>query len=263
MEQPLVQLRGVVAGYGKHTVLRGIDLEFRPGEFCAIIGPNGCGKSTLLKAMIGFLPVFEGEIFVFGKALPRWKAPALARKISLIPQEISYQFDIPVRDIVLSGRHPYLRFGQDYSPGHHAFAEQVLRDFDLWDLRDIPISCLSGGEKQRVHLARAWAQDTPVLMMDESFANLDLSHQVEAMNRLAARHREGGRLVIVVSHNINLAAEYCNRIVLMNRGVVVCDGSPEDVLRESVLRDVYQTDVIRIDHPVSGRPNLLYPPARP
>jgi iron complex transport system ATP-binding protein len=254
-----LELRGVTAGYGAKIILRDFDLSFHSGDFCALLGPNGCGKSTLLKTIVGALPLLQGSISINGKS--GYRPRELARIITLIPQETVYQFDFTVEDIVLSGQFPYLRFGQDYHDCHREVADQAIAEFALESQRHTPISQLSGGEKQRVLLARAWAQNTPIVLMDETFANLDLNYQIEAMQKLAERNRKHGHTVVVVSHNINLVSQYCDRIILVKEGAVIADGSPDSVITEAGFHELFGASIIRIQHPQSGRPVLLYPTA--
>ncbi len=254
-----LELNNIHAGYPEKNVIEGLNVRFDEGEFCALIGPNGCGKSTLLKAMIGFLPLQSGRILLDGTNTVDFSRKRFSREIALIPQDFHVQFDYPVEDIVLMGRFPYLDAWKDYTKSDHEAVEAILDRLDLTMLRDIPFSRLSGGEQQRVSIARALAQDTRTILMDESFSHLDINHQLEIMELIRSVNREHGKLVILVSHNINLAANYCPRIVMMKAGKLIADGSPDNVINGENLHKLFGIDIPLVTNPHTGHPLLTYP----
>ncbi|MDO9578394.1 MAG: ABC transporter ATP-binding protein [Candidatus Cloacimonadales bacterium] len=255
----IVELENISLGYREKRVIEDLSLSFESGEFCALLGPNGAGKSTLLKSLIGFLKPSEGTIKIAGKSLKNWPQPELAKVVSLIPQDFQLQFDYSVEEIVQMGRFPYLGYWQKYSAEDRNIVAEILEQLDLTSMKDNLYSQLSGGERRRVSIARALAQQTEILLMDEAFANLDINHQLEIMQLLSRINEEQRKLIILVSHNINLSSEYCRRIVMMKKGKVVADGKPAEIINQENLERVYNARLEIIKNPVSGKPNLIYP----
>lgn len=254
-----MKLKNLDAGYRKLRVLKGVNLNFNKGEFTAIIGPNGAGKSTLLKVLCGFLPPTSGSIEIDGRSIVSYGGSELARKIALIPQETQMQFDYTVFDLVMMGRFPYLDFWQTYREEDRIFVSKLLKDLDLSDYEQKFYSQLSGGEKQRVGIARALAQDTENILMDESFSHLDINHQIEIMRLLTKINKEKGKSIVMVSHNINLAVEYCERMILLKDGRVFADGKPKEVIIDENLAAVYGIIPPIMHNPKTGNPYILYP----
>ncbi len=255
----MISLKKIAAGYLQKDVISDIELKFKPGEFCAILGPNGAGKSTLLKTIPGFLPRTSGEIIINERSLDAWKRKELARIIALIPQEFQLQFDFTVEDLVLMGRFPYTGYSQNYTSLDKEKAMEVMEKLDLIEMKGKMFSQLSGGEKQRVAVARALVQETDVILMDESFSHLDINHQIELMDIVTTINRELGKLIILVSHNVNLAAEYCDRMILIKHGKIIADGSPLEIVTRENLQKLYNMELQIISNPNTGRPCLLYP----
>ncbi|KQC07850.1 MAG: hypothetical protein APR54_05485 [Candidatus Cloacimonas sp. SDB] len=255
----MINLEKVSAGYLHQEVIHAVDLKFEAGEFCAILGPNGAGKSTLLKAIPGYLSRSAGEISIMHKTLEQWKRKELAKKISLIPQDFQLQFDFTVTDLVLMGRFPYTNSLQNYSHKDKSKVNEVLKLLDLYKYKNKMFSQLSGGEKQRVSIARALVQETDVILMDESFSHLDINHQIEIMNIITGINRQLGKLIILVSHNINLAAEYCDRIIFIKDGRISKDGKPLEIINKANLQEIYGMELEIAKNPVSQKPYLLYP----
>jgi len=255
----MIEIKNVVAGYQNKTVIRNLDLRFKEGEFCALLGPNGAGKSTLLKVLLGYIKPEEGFVKIVNNRLAGWKKSELAKIVSLIPQKVEMQFDYTVEDLVLMGRFPYLGYWRGYSAKDREIVQEALQQLDLYEMRNEMFSQLSGGEQQRVAIARALVQDTPIILMDEAFSHLDINHQLEIMQILSRINREQNKLIILVSHNINLTSEYCDRIIFLKKGQLVDEGTPEEVLIPETLKTVYGADLQTVPNPVSGKPNLIYP----
>jgi len=254
----MIRINNVSTGYYNQKVIDGLSLTFRRGEFCSILGPNGAGKTTLLKAIIGYLPLITGQIEIEKRDLSDWSRKELARKISIIPQEISYQFDYTVTELVLMGRYPYLNYWQTYRSLDRQEVETVLEELHLQPLRDKPYSQLSGGEKQRVNIARALVQNTAIILLDEALVHLDINHQLDIITLLADINLKHNKLIILISHNINLSADYCDRIIILKDGKLFTEGRAEEVLTAANLRAVYGTDLQVFTNPFSGKPNIFY-----
>jgi len=255
----MIKFENVTLAYRNQEVIKNLSLDFEAGEFCALIGPNGAGKSTLLKSVVKFLEPTTGKIFLDEKPLTLWKHKKLAQRIALIPQDFQLQFDYKVQDLVLTGRFPYLGYWQNYSQKDRQIVEKILRELDLFSMRNKMFSQLSGGEKQRVSIARALVQETEIILMDEAFANLDINHQLEIMKILSQINREQKKLVILVSHNLNLASDYCERIIMLKEGKLIADGSPHEIINMKTIKKLFDAEFDIIENPISHRPNLVYP----
>ncbi len=258
----MIQLKQISTGYNEQLVIDNLSLRFEQGELCSLLGPNGAGKSTLLRMMTGYQRLWSGIIEFDGLSINRLKPKDLAKIVAIIPQEIHLQFDYSVRELVMMGRYPYLHYWQKYSCNDHLVVADILANLDLSELQYKNYSQLSGGEKQRVNIARALAQQSEVILMDESLVHLDINHQLEIMDLLVSINQQQKKSIIIVSHNINLAADYCNRIILMKNGKIAADGAPEMVVRSENLKRVYKADIATFINKSSGRPNILYPGSR-
>ena len=225
--------------YGAKKAVDGLSLAIPPGRFYGLVGPNGCGKSTLLDLLMGNRSPVSGKIEFAGKRLENYSRKALARHLALVPQDFTIHFAFTVLEVVLMGRHPYLpRFG---APGSedYGIAQKAMNAIGIGDFADRYVTELSGGEKQRVVVARALAQETPVLMLDEATSNLDIGHTMEIFNVARQRVRERGETVIAVIHNLNLAAAYCDEMIFMKEGKIAASGPTKETLTPEVIRDVF------------------------
>ncbi len=237
-------------------VAPGLDLRVAAGAFVGVVGPNGAGKSTLLRLLAGVLRPTGGAVMLKGRPLADRPRRAVARVMALVPQEGGLADDFTVAEAVALGRHPHRsRFGAWRAEDADAVA-QALAAADLEALRDRPVQALSGGERQRVLFARALAQAPEIMLLDEPTAHLDLAHRQRLLDLLAARHR-AGLTVICVLHDLNLAALYCDRLVLMAGGRIVADGAPAAVLTADALATHYGAAVDVVPHPTHGAPQIL------
>jgi iron complex transport system ATP-binding protein len=248
---------GLTAGYGSRAVLRGVDVAVRPGEFVGIIGPNGTGKSTLLKALTGIMPLQTGAVLLGGRPLTDYSARAAARRMAVVPQTSMPAFSFSVREVVSMGRHPHIGGWAPFGEEDRAAVDAALARTDMTRLADRPVDQLSSGELQRAIIARALAQEPEVLLLDEPTAHLDLGHQLDTFGLLvdlAAR----GLAVLCVSHDLNLAGEYCGRVLLLSEGRVYAEGSPAEVITAPNLQAAYGTLVQVRANPYSGQPVVLH-----
>lgn len=253
----VLSTRDLHAGYRPgEAVLQGISLTFAPGELCGIVGPNGSGKSTLLKALTGLLPPQQGEVCLDGQPLTRLTPAAIARSLAVVAQDQPADFDFSVLDVVLMGRFAHLRRLQWEGPQDEALAREALSLVRAQHLAERSYRALSGGERQRVALARALCQQPDVLLLDEPTSHLDLGHQGEVFNLLESLS-ERGLTVITVLHDLNLAARYCKRLVVMQSGRVVADGPTGQVLTAELVQRVYDSEVVVTPHPLDGGPQVV------
>ncbi len=258
---PLVA-RSVHFAYPRHEpVLRDVSLKVESGQVLGILGPNGSGKSTLLRLLSGWLKPQQGEIELWGTPLARLKAHEIARQLAVVPQETHVDFPFTVMEMVLMGRAPYLGGLALESATDVACAHEAMERMGVAHLASRMVQELSGGERQRVVLARALAQDTPVLLLDEPGAFLDLHHVVAIYDLLRDLAAEG-RSIVTVLHDLNLAALYCDRVVLFCRGQVFCAGAPAEVITYANVTEVYETEVYVDLNDLTGAVNVL-PLSRP
>ena len=241
----MLQFKDLRAGYDGVERLHGLCAEMRPGRMTAVIGPNGCGKSTLIKCAAGILRPTSGEICLDGRALEALPRRERARFISYMPQSRLVP-DIPVRHLVQHGRYPHLKWGQSPQKSDREIVRAALARVGLSDLAGRSVLNLSGGERQRAYLAMMLAQQTPVMLLDEPTTYLDLSSQFALMELLRALCDEQ-RSVIVVLHDLALALEYADDVLLMRAGEAVVQSSPEELYRSGALQDVFKVDVQRLD----------------
>ncbi|MFQ5330428.1 MAG: ABC transporter ATP-binding protein [Thermodesulfobacteriota bacterium] len=238
MTSPLLRLEGITFSYGRGAVLQGVNLSVGEGEFIGIIGPNGSGKTTLLKVMARILVPASGVVRLGGQPIADMGRRELSQKVAFVPQEETTPFSFTAMEMVLMGRSPYLRGLQMEGAEDIAAAESAMTLTDCWRFRERDIHTLSGGERRRVYLARALAQEPDIILMDEPTTHLDIHHQVEIMERVEELNR-GGLTVVMVSHDINLAARFCATLVALREGDVIRHGRPEKVINGDLLEELY------------------------
>ncbi|MDR3640691.1 MAG: ABC transporter ATP-binding protein [Humidesulfovibrio sp.] len=249
----MIRAQGLSCGYGGRAVLHDVDLRLGPGEFAALLGPNGSGKTTLLLALAGLLPALRGGVELSGRAVSGLPARERARLVSCVPQGATPPPGYSVRELVRMGRFASSDFWGGYGPRDEAAAEAALADARCLDLAERQASELSGGEFQRVLLARALCQGRGALLLDEATSALDLARRVEAFDLLAAQNRLGSTVFTAV-HDLNLAALYCPRLIFLKQGRVALDGPTAEIFTEANLKDIYETDIRVAPHPVTGAP---------
>lgn len=233
-------LRGVTCRLGGHEILHGIDLDIRPGEVLALVGPNGAGKSTLLGVISGDLKVSGGTAQLHGREIADWRTADLSRERSVLAQSNEVSFPFTVRQVIEMGRSPW--WGRDESDRDDAAVSAALAATDTTHLVHRVFTTLSGGEKARVSLARVLAQETPIVLLDEPTAALDLRHQEEIM-ALAGDLADQGRTVVAVVHDLSLAAAYADRVAIIDGGQLVALGSPGEVLTPELIESTYRIGV--------------------
>jgi len=244
-------------GYGDRTVVDGLDLVVPPGRITAIVGANACGKSTLLRSMSRLLAPRAGTVLLDGKAVHRMPAKQLARTLGLLPQSPIAPEGITVADLVGRGRHPHQGILSRWNAHDDEAVATALDATDTAALADRAVDELSGGQRQRVWIAMALAQETDLLLLDEPTTFLDVSHQVEVLDLLVDLNRTRGTTVVMVLHDLNLAARYADHLVALAGGTVHASGAPVDVLTEDTVRAVFGLDSRIITDPTSGTPLML------
>jgi iron complex transport system ATP-binding protein len=253
----MLNIKSIQVAYGNRIVLRDLSLRVKPGEITAIIGPNGAGKSTLIRAVSGVQPILAGQILIAGKALHELNQTMRARYLAVVPQAHRLPGAYTVYQTVLLGRTHYLNFLGHAGKNDHERVHLALERTNTLDLAERRVGELSGGEQQLVLLARAFAQDTPILLLDEPTTHLDLQHQSSLLNLVRTRAREKALTVIIVLHDLNLAGLYADKVTLMSKGEIYALGSPSEVLTADNLTAVYGVPVQVITHPEYGSPLIL------
>lgn len=244
----------VSCSYGSHNVLDGITFTVERGAFAGILGPNGSGKTTLLRCLSRVLKPRRGTVLLEDRDLYRESPRRVALKMAVVPQENATVFSFTVGEVVLMGRTPHLKMFQREGEADLAAAARAMELTGISHLADRPVTALSGGEYQRVVIARALAQEPEVILLDEPTSHLDINHQLELLELLKVLSRREKLTVVCVFHDLNLAAQYCDRLILMKEGRIFALGRPEEVLTPQNIRSVFGASVAVRRHPLSGRP---------
>ncbi len=251
---PVFEARDVAHTYpgSARAALANVSLSVSPGMLYCLIGPNGSGKSTLLKLLLGALELQGGEIAFLGRPLARWSRRDLARRIGVVPQSEELAFPLTVREMVAMGRYPHLGLLDRPGPEDERALDDALRRCDIAELAARPLATLSGGERQRVRIARALAQQPQTLVLDEPTTSLDIRHEMQIFELLAELARVDRVTIVLVTHNLNLAARYADRLLLLSEGSPAAEGRPGDVLSREIIERVYGWPVIVSEHPGPG-----------
>lgn len=242
MTETIIELKNLSIGYGNKSVLQDVNAKINKDEIVGIIGCNGAGKSTLLKTIRGLLPKQSGEILYFGRKLESFSEKELAREVAYLQQNVEVGFGYTGKDIVLAGRYPYMKWWKGESISDEELALKCMEYTGTKELAERPVNEVSGGQKQRILLAKVLAQQTPILFLDEPTTGLDMVYQEEIF-RFSKALAKMGKTILMVVHELNLAAKYCSRIILLGEGTVIADGRPDNVFTEKILSKAYNAPV--------------------
>lgn len=253
-----IEINSLNFTYGDgEKILDGININIERGKFYTILGPNGSGKTTLVKLISKALNVQNQNIFVEGKDVNSIRNKTLATKVAVVPQYTYIDFDFSVIDIVLMGRAPHISRFASENEKDMKIVQNSMEITNTWHLRDKNINSISGGERQRVIVARAIAQETDIVILDEPISNLDIHHQIEILNQIKLLNIKKQKTIIAVLHDLNIAAAYSDNMILMNKGRIHTMGTREQVLKENIIKEVYGLDVHIISDPVTKRPVII------
>ena len=267
----MIEIDDVAVELGGNSILDGVTTRVEESRFVGLVGPNGAGKTTLLRAIHGVLAPDRGEVRVGGDSVAALSSTEASRRVAVVPQDTTLSFDFPVEEVVAMGRHPYRsRFsgpqsaaaGDDAVPSGGGRVEWGMARTEVDEFAERSITAVSGGERQRVLLARALAQDTPALLLDEPTASLDINHQVRTLE-LVRELADEGKTVVAAIHDLNLAAHYCDELRLLAGGEIRASGDPEEVLAEDHLEAAFDTRAVVSSHPVTGSTYVTALPERP
>jgi iron complex transport system ATP-binding protein len=234
----LLEIKNLSFNVGERKILNDINFSVRDGEIVGIIGPNGAGKTTFLKSINGIIEEIKGEILFNGKNIKEYDKKNLARHISFMNQNTNVGFDFSCLDIVVLGRYPYLKRFQEYSDEDREKAKKYMEKTNTLKFQDRMITELSGGERQRVLFAKTLTQESELILLDEPTASLDMKYEEEIFS-IISQMREERKSVIAIIHNLRVAMKYCTRLILLNDGKIIGDGTPQEIVTEKNLRDIY------------------------
>jgi iron complex transport system ATP-binding protein len=253
----MLEARSITVNYGPREAVRGVSLRLEAGEMTAIIGPNGAGKSTLLRALNGSLTPSSGEVLLDGAPLQSYARRAIARRLAVVAQEGELRFPVTVMQFVLGGRYASSSGAWGWESDRDVdVARGVLRETELEGFEGRLMSELSGGERQRAVVARALATEAMIFLLDEPTANLDLAHQATMLKLVRVRCDRQNASAVVVTHDVNLAAEFAHRVLLLKDGSAVGIGTPREVLTAKLLRHVFDLEVLVDANPITAAPRI-------
>jgi iron complex transport system ATP-binding protein len=257
MTAPVLEGRGLRLGYDGRIVLTDLDIAIERGTVTTLVGANGSGKSTLLKALGRLLVPAAGEVLIDGESLRSLRSKEVARRIAILPQNPVAPAGTSVRELVLRGRNPHQSWARPWSPDDAAVVDRVLAQTGLVEVADRPVTDLSGGQRQRAWIALVLAQEARTLLLDEPTTFLDLTHQLEVLGLVRRINRESGTTVVMVLHDLSLAARYSDRLVVIGEGRILADGAPASVLEPAILKRAFGLRARVLPDPVTGTPLVV------
>ncbi|WP_063060227.1 ABC transporter ATP-binding protein [Nocardia sienata] len=253
----VLRAENLALGYDGAPVVNDLTFDVPTGSVTSIIGPNGCGKSTLLRGLGRLIAPRAGRVLLDGKPINTLPTRQVARRVSILPQSPAAPPGLTVADLVSRGRHPRQRWYEQFSVLDETTLRDVLNSTGMLDLAGARLEELSGGQRQRAWISMTLAQETGIMLLDEPTTYLDLAHQVELLELIVRMNREHNRTVLMVLHDISLAARYSDHLVAMKNGAIVTQGTPAQVVRPDVLRDVFGLAAQVVTEPTAGRPHVI------
>jgi len=254
----MIQLNQVSKSFDGETVLMNVGFAVKPGEFVGLIGPNGSGKSTLLRLLSGVEKPSAGRVYLRDRDAQSYARKELAAWLAVLEQDALPPVGFSVREVIEMGRFPFQNWlGQEQGDAGDELIDAIIERLQLGELADRPVHTVSGGQKQRVALGKVMAQEPQLLLLDEPTTYLDIAFQIQLMDYVRKWQIECGMTVVAVLHDLNLAAQYCTRLLVLHEGKLVADGEPSEIMTCELIEQVYGTKPIVLPHPVSGVPQIL------
>jgi iron complex transport system ATP-binding protein len=252
-----LEAKQLTLAYDNATIIRNLNIGIPTGKTTVLVGANGCGKSTLLRGLARLLKPKSGMVYLDGKAISQLKAKTVAKKLGMLPQSPTAPEGLTVRDLVAMGRYPYQSWMQQWSTEDEEKVAEALEITTMTQLAARPLDSLSGGQKQRAWIAMVLAQDTDILLLDEPTTFLDLSHQVELLDLLAELQETQGKTIVMILHDLNLSCRYADYLVAIQQGKVYATGTPEQVMTEETVRDVFNLECRIVNDPLADTPMCI------
>ncbi|MCR8644897.1 ABC transporter ATP-binding protein [Paenibacillus sp. N1-5-1-14] len=260
MEDNMIKVEHVSRSFGEQTVLQDVSFQIHQGEFVGIIGTNGSGKTTLLRLISGVDTTGAGDIQIRGKKIAGYPRKVLAKFLAVLSQDALPPIGFTVREIIEMGRYPFQNWLGEEAVGGVQLVENIIDKLQLRELSERSVDDLSGGQRQRVALGKVMAQEPSILLLDEPTTFLDIGYQLQMMDYIRKWQEECQMTVVAVLHDLNLAAQYCTRLLVLHDGVIIADGSPQEVLTQKLVQQVYGTVPVILPHPSNGLPQILLQP---
>lgn len=252
-----MQTNNLSLGYDRETIIDQLSLPIVTGQITALVGPNGCGKSTLLRGLARLLKPKTGSVLLDGKAIHTMPTKQLAKQLGILPQSPTAPEGLTVHELVAQGRYPHQGFFQQWSAEDEAATREAIAITNMVSFADRPLHTLSGGQRQRAWIAMTLAQNTPILLLDEPTTYLDIGYQLEVMELIERLNQERKMTILLVLHDLNQAARYSHRMIVLEKGTVVADGFPAEVLTRQLLADIFKVQANIVIDPASGSPVCL------
>lgn len=244
-------------GYEQNLILKGVNFSLQEAKLTVILGPNGSGKTTLVKLMSKMMAPDAGHIYLNLSDLSKMPQKELSRSMAVVPQNTAVEFDFTVREIVAMGRYPHLKRFEQESPTDWHIVDEAMAATDVLQFKDRPINALSGGEIQRVIIARALAQKPKILVLDEPISHLDIQHQIELLKLVKHLAQQQNITVVMILHDLNFAMAFADHVIVMHDGKIAAEGSPEEVLSPDLIKTVYGVETCLIKNPITGMQHIL------
>jgi iron complex transport system ATP-binding protein len=249
-----LEAKRLTLAYDNTVIISDLSLVIPVGKITALVGANGCGKSTLLRGLARLLKPKKGNVYLNGNTIAQMPSKQIAQQLGILPQSPTAPEGLTVQDLVAQGRYPYQNWLQQWSVTDEQMVEQALTITGMQEFADRPLDALSGGQRQRAWIAMTLAQNTEILLLDEPTTFLDLAHQVELLDLLYDLHLNQGRTIVMVLHDLNQACRYADYLIAMKNGQIYAQGSPEQIITETTVKDVFGLECRIISDPVSGTP---------
>ncbi len=256
-----LEVDNITVQYGQTAILKNISFTVQQGEIIGILGPNGSGKTTLLKAILGLVNLHQGNIKILGKNISDLTPKNRAKLAGMVPQKTETPFPFSVYEITLMGRYPHISYWEGYGEKDRAITSKALKDIGISNLANRFFSQLSGGEQQLSLLARLRAQDPSIFFLDEATSALDIKRKIESLDFICNFSKYKQKTLLTVFHDINLAALYCKRLLLIKNGSIKYDGPTSEILTPQKIMDIFETEVIITKHPLTGAPQVFFKPS--